>query len=127
MNDSKGPMEAFKYVVTENYVNFNGRASRSEYWYYALVMFGVNLVLNFLKGALGLDMLFGTISIIVSLAVLLPGIGVAIRRLHDTGHSGWWSLLMLIPLIGTCGFLYFMIKGSDPYDNEYGPYPPRYF
>ena len=60
---------------------------------------------------------------IFSLAVLLPGVGVAVRRLHDTGRTGWWLLIGLIPLVGEIVLLVFMVQDSAPGTNAYGPSP----
>ena len=57
------------------------------------------------------------------LSMLVPGMAVAVRRLHDTEHSGWWILINLIPLIGLLVFMYFMVSGSDDGENQYGPSP----
>ncbi len=75
----------YKKVVFENYANFSGRARRSEYWYFTLANFIIAIVTVMLDKALGLK--FGTNSI-YSLAVFIPGLAVAVRRLHDIGKSG---------------------------------------
>jgi len=82
---------AVKTVLIENYVNFQGRAQRSEFWWFALFVFVVSVVLNLVGEVLG-----G----LFALAVLLPYIAVAVRRLHDVDRTGWWYLLVLIPIIG---------------------------
>ena len=79
-----------------NYVNFAGRAIRSEYWYWVLFVIVVSIVASIIDAVLGTT-LFNPI---FSLAVLLPSIAVGVRRLHDLDRSGWWLLLSLIPLIG---------------------------
>jgi len=91
-----------------------------EFWYFALFNFIFASVLGLI------DFLIGTnnvLSLIYSLAVLLPGIGVYIRRLHDTGRSGWWLFIGLIPLIGAIILLVFMVSDSQPETNQYGPSP----
>ena len=65
----------------------------------------------------------GVLSIVVALALFLPGIAVGVRRLHDTGRSGWWMLIPLIPLIGSIVLLVFFVFRGDESDNEYGPDP----
>ena len=65
----------------------------------------------------------GPVTAILSLALFLPGFSVTVRRLHDTGRSGWWSLILLVPVIGFFVFLYWMIRPSDPTENAYGPNP----
>ncbi len=110
----------------QNYVTFSGRARRSEYWFFLLFYFIFVIVLGIIESVLGLanpDTGGGPISGIFVLAHLLPGIAVAVRRLHDSGRTGWWILINLIPLIGGIIFLFFMVVGSDDGDNEYGPSP----
>lgn len=111
-------MENFLSVVKQ-YVNFEGRARRQEYWMYILFYF------IFYVGALIIDSVIGLglIALIYSLALLLPSISVAARRLHDTGRSGWWQLIALIPLIGAIVLIVFMVQDSTPGDNKYGPNP----
>ena len=87
----------------KNYANFNGRARRKEYWYFALFNFIVAFVLGFIDGMTGSVSSEGGIGLlggIYTLAVLIPGFAVSVRRLHDTERSGWWLLIALVPLIG---------------------------
>lgn len=112
--------EALKLDLFENYCNFSGRASRSEYWWFALFQAIINAILSFVINDGGTAMV---ISVIVGLALLLPGLGVAVRRLHDIGKSGWYLLISLIPLIGFCVLIYWYIKPSDKNDNQYGSVP----
>ena len=97
-----------------NYVTFTGRASRSEYWYWTLFVTLASIVLQILDIALGALVL----NSIFSLATLLPGIAVAVRRLHDVNKSGWW-LLLVFTVIGIFVILYWMIKKSDYGENNY--------
>ena len=97
-----------------NYVSFKGRASRSEYWYWTLFVTLASTILQILDGALGSVLL----NSIFSLATLLPGIAVAVRRLHDVNKSGWW-LLLAFTVIGIFVILYWMIKKSDYGENNY--------
>ena len=101
--------------VLKKYTVFTGRASRTEYWMYSLV----NVIIGFVLMFLGLDMVLW----IYTLAVLLPGLGVAIRRLHDTGKSGWWLLIGFIPLIGVIVLIVFLVTDSQQGDNQYGSNP----
>jgi uncharacterized membrane protein YhaH (DUF805 family) len=105
--------------VLKKYVEFDGRARRTEYWMFALVNFIVSLVLAFLLGRV----LGGVIPALYSLAVLLPSIAVTIRRLHDTGRTGWWWLIVFVPVIGWIVLLIFMVLDSDAGENQYGPSP----
>lgn len=111
--------------VLRKYAVFEGRAGRSEYWYFMLFNIIISIVLAVIAGALGLadDRGNNILSSIYALAVLIPGIAVTVRRLHDTGKSGWFILLGLIPCVGGIILLVFMIQGSDFGANEYGEDP----
>lgn len=80
----------------------------------------ISLVLTLLDKLLHIGTLLTTL---YSLAVLLPSLSVAVRRLHDTGRSGWWLFIALIPIIGAIILLVFMCLDSQPGDNKYGPNP----
>ena len=110
--------EAVRVCVTERYADFAGRASRSEYWWFFLFNMVVGYGLFFVAAAAdvpALLILWG----LVSLALLVPGIAVSVRRMHDTGRSGWYLLIGLIPLVGGFIVLYFLVQQSDG-PNEYG-------
>lgn len=79
----------------------------------------------FYIGAVIIDSIIGLglVALIYSLALLVPSLSVGARRLHDTGRSGWWQLLMLIPLIGAIILIVFLVLDSTPGDNKYGPNP----
>ena len=113
--------DAVRICLTQKYVDFSGRARRSEYWWYALFSAIVQAVVNALDRGLGSQILGG----LVSLALLLPSLAVAVRRLHDTGRSGWWLLLGLIPIIGWIVLLVFYVQDSQG-PNAYGPSPKAY-
>lgn len=100
--------------VLKKYVVFTGRSRRAEFWWFVLFNLIISMVLSFV---------WELLSTLYGLAVLLPAIGVGIRRLHDTGKTGWWLLLNFIPLIGTIVLIVFFAQDSDPGDNEYGPSP----
>lgn len=112
--------EAIQMAIVNNYCNFSGRASRSEYWWYALFNMLVGIVITVV---LGDGMLGQSVSGIVSLALLLPGLGLAVRRLHDTGRSGWWLLIALLPVIGWILLIVWYCQNSTMADNQYGPVP----
>jgi len=105
--------------VLKNYVNFTGRARRKEYWMFALFSAIISIVLMLIEYLIGLPQ---SLSSLYSLAVLLPGLGVGVRRLHDTGRSGWWLLLALVPFIGAIVLIVFFCLDSTP-GNDYGPNP----
>jgi uncharacterized membrane protein YhaH (DUF805 family) len=106
--------------VLKKYAVFNGRARREEYWMFTLFNTIVVVVLYVIEGLLGGP---GIVGILYSLAVLLPAIGVSIRRLHDTDRSGWWLLMMFVPLIGAIVLLVFFVLNSTPGSNKYGENP----
>lgn len=113
--------EAVKSALVENYCNFSGRASRSQYWWYILFTYIISLILAPVVLKFGT---FGTVlNIIVSLALMLPGLGIAVRRLHDIGKSGWWYFINLILIIGNIIFIVWCCQPSSPYPNEYGQVP----
>ena len=104
-----------------NYCNFSGRASRSEFWWFQLFMLIVSCAAGVVGAILGK---YGTwIPSAVGLALLLPSFGLMFRRLHDIGKSGWWWLLVFIPLVGGIILIVWYCKESEPVANEYGPVP----
>ena len=106
--------------VIKKYGVFEGRARRQEYWMFVLINFAVLLVLSIVVAVI--DTL-GILSGLYSLAVLPPGLGVTIRRLHDTGRSAWWIFIAFVPIIGFITFIVFMVADNDPLENRYGPNP----
>lgn len=111
----------WKKVVLENYLNFDGRARRAEFWWYFLANLIISIVLNIIDAALGLGGGYGgVLSGIYGLAVLLPGIAVGIRRLHDTGKSGWWLLIVFVPIVGIIVLIVFWATDGTPGTNDYG-------
>ena len=108
----------------KNYVGFSGRARRKEYWYFALFNIIIMIALAIVDAILGIGGHGGgLLALLYNLAILLPSIAVSIRRLHDTGRSGWWLLIGLLPIIGAIVLLVFMVMDSVPGENEYGPNP----
>lgn len=105
--------------VLKKYAVFNGRARRAEYWMFTLVSLIVSLVLFGIDMALGIS---PVLEVLYSVAVLLPGIAVGVRRLHDTDRQGWWLLLFLVPVIGLIILIVMLAKDSVP-PNQYGPNP----
>lgn len=115
--------------VLRKYAVFEGRAGRKEYWMfvlsYVIVMFALGIVEGMLGAVFGRGMftfLISVIQFLVMLAVLVPSIAVAVRRLHDTSRSGWWALLGLIPIINLV-LLVFLVLDSTPGTNQYGSNP----
>ncbi len=113
--------------VLKKYAVFDGRARRKEYWMFTLF----NILIAFALGVV--DVMAGTVSAealgmgllgtLYSLAVLLPGLAVSVRRLHDVGKSGWWLFIILVPFVGAIVLFVFSVTDSDPQTNGYGPNP----
>ena len=122
-------MEKIKFyfikVLKENFANFSGRARREEYWYYSLAVFVVSTILSILSKAGTVGVIFSIVSFLFSLCILIPGIAVSVRRLHDTGRSGWWLLLCFIPLIGAIILLVFMVTEGQKGENKWGDDPKK--
>lgn len=119
--------------VLGKYATFRGRASRSEYWWFILAFFLLALLVSIVEGAVLAPMLGfeafdpaagNPMSMIVSLALFLPTLAVAIRRLHDIDRSGWWYLIGFVPLIGVLVLIYWYVQPGTGGDNDYGPPPP---
>ncbi len=108
--------------VLQKYAVFSGRARRAEYWMFALVNFLVSIALAIVDVVL-FGTTFGIVGALYSLAILIPGLAVSVRRLHDTNRSGWWLLIALIPILGAIALLIFFVQDSDPGDNQYGSNP----
>jgi len=120
-------MDFFTAVKTcfGKYATFAGRARRAEYWYFVLFSILVGI------GAIILDSMFGMfpeggygpISLLLQLALILPGISVTVRRLHDGDRTGWWFWLYLIPIVGIVMMLIWVCSRGTAGDNRYGPDP----
>jgi uncharacterized membrane protein YhaH (DUF805 family) len=102
-----------------NYVNFSGRAIRSEYWYWVLFVCLAEVVTSIVDYAIGFNLTTG----LFGLAVLLPGIAVSVRRLHDLDRSGWWLFLGVIPLIGAIVLIVWFCSRGTVGPNRFGPDP----
>ena len=107
--------------VLKKYAVFNGRASRAEYWYFFLFNFIISIILS-LVGAFIISNT-SAISLAYGLLMLIPSLAVAVRRLHDIGKSGWWLLMGIIPFVGVIILIVYLVKDSQPGDNQYGPSP----
>ncbi|MDR3608381.1 MAG: DUF805 domain-containing protein [Oligoflexia bacterium] len=104
----------------EKYAVFHGRARRKEYWYFQLFNFIACVVIG---AAQALAHFPPVLSILFSLASILPGIAVSVRRLHDTNRSGWWMFFSLIPIIGPITLVVFFATDGQPEENRFGPSP----
>lgn len=120
-------------AVLKKYVTFSGRARRKEFWMFILFNLIFGAVASILDSLLGLSSTTmvngittynaGIISIIYSLAVFLPSLAVIFRRLHDTGRSGGWIFINLVPLIGWIWFIVLVATAGQVGDNKFGPDP----
>jgi uncharacterized membrane protein YhaH (DUF805 family) len=107
--------------VLKKYAQFNGRARRKEYWMFFLlnmiVSFVIGFILGFIGGVTGSGTSLSTYaSVVYGLFILIPGLAVGVRRMHDGGRSGWWLLLPIVNLV-------FLCLDSQPGPNRYGPNP----
>ena len=120
-------MTMFNVRTFQNYDDFSGRATREEYWKFTVssliivpVVVFIEIILEYFGILPGLDLVvfpeLGILSLAYFLVLLIPSTSVVVRRLHDTGRSGWWSL---VPIIGT----YFLLLESNTGENRYGPHP----
>lgn len=131
-------MEQFQHyfldVLKSKFFQFSGRAPRREYWYFVLFSLIISFLIGLIDGVAGTMLTFGVdpngipiqtgiIGLLFSLFLLIPSIGIAVRRLHDIGKSGWWYLIVLIPLIGILVLLYFLVMPSQEGENRFGAYP----
>ena len=111
----------------KRYADFSGRSRRKEYWMFVLGVFIAIIVLSIIEGILGLSGMvggvYGPLTTIVGLAVIIPGIAVQVRRFHDQDRSGWFVLLSLIPFIGGLAVLVFMFLEGTRGPNRFGPDP----
>ena len=117
--------DAIKTCLQRKYADFKGRARRSEYWFFFLftvIVSAIGAVLDAVLGFRSDTTGSGPIQGILNLALLIPGIAVAARRLHDTGRSGWWQLIGLIPIVGWIILIVFLVQDSKE-DNKHGPNP----
>lgn len=137
-------MNEYLKVLTQQYADFSGRARRREYWMFTLIHFVVMTVLyipiliSLLSMSTETEMsdgapdfsdlspvtfIFMGLYFLYALATLVPSLAVAIRRLHDTGKTGWMYLVSLIPLVGSLLLLFFLVQDSESAANKWGPNP----
>ena len=114
--------EAVERALKVNYCNFKGRASRSEYWWFALFCSIVSFVFSFVGNMCG-HTAYMVLMLIYFVAFFLPSLSICVRRLHDINKSGWWYLIGLIPLVGIIILIVWFVKESDNVPNQYGPVP----
>lgn len=126
-----GFMDALTTVFRNKYATFSGRASRSEYWWAYLGYFVIATVLQIFALVGGIILIdAGQLAILPTLialvgifALIIPTIAVSVRRMHDTGKSGWMLLILIIPCIGFILWIVWMVEDGQAHDNAYGPVP----
>ncbi len=106
--------------VLKKYAVFTGRARRTEYWMFFLFNIIIAVAIGVVEGILGSP---GVLGLLYSLGVFIPTLAVSVRRLHDTGRSGLWLLIGLVPLIGFIVLIVFFVQDSEYGQNQYGPNP----
>ena len=111
-------IDAFKIAVMQKYATFSGRANRAEFWYFILA----NLLIYFALGIVSSvwPKFAGILLGIFAIGMVVPSLAVTIRRLHDTGRSGWFYLITLVPLVGGLILLYFLVQSGNEAANNYG-------
>lgn len=132
VHDTMGFSDAIRVCLKENYASFEGRATRAEYWYFTLFCVLIVIGAVFAGGLLGAllsggdgNVITGFLSIfylIICIGLICPSVSVLVRRLHDTGRSGWWYWLCLIPYFGGFVIFIFTLLSSEEHDNQYGRY-----
>ncbi len=122
MGDSRGLGQIMDWYIEglKKYAVFSGRARRREYWTFALLNVAIIFALDVFEWALGGP---GALGALYTLAVLSPSLAVTVRRLHDTNRSGWWLLILVIPILGALVLIVFLLQDSDRLDNRFGPSP----
>jgi len=128
-------MEIYLKVLKDNYVNFNGRARRKEFWMFQLFLIIITGICTILDNVLGTVVVidgspfgrivlpYGWLYFLCGIFHFLPSLSVLVRRLHDVGKSGWWFLIGYVPLIGIIWLLYLLCKDGDHGENRYGNNP----
>ncbi len=109
-------------ILKTKYAKFDGRAHRTEFWMFFLFNVLAAIAISIVDSILGIT--FGGLGMLYSLAVFIPSIAVGARRLHDTGRSGWWQLIVLVPFVGWIVLLVIFVLETQQGDNAYGAQPP---
>jgi uncharacterized membrane protein YhaH (DUF805 family) len=115
-------IQYFMDAVTKHYFDFNGRTRRAAFWYFVLVYIIIDIILAIIQGPV-LHMAGQLLTGLLALALLLPNLGIAVRRLHDTDRSGWWILIGLIPIVGWIILIVWYCAAGTTGANPYGPDP----
>ncbi len=115
-------MNYFIECITSKYADFSGRARRKEYWMFAL-FYMISYVITSIVASILPESIGSLVLLVFTLGLIVPCLSALVRRLHDTGRSGWWVLLQIVPVIGPIVVFIFCVLEGEPTDNEYGPNP----
>jgi uncharacterized membrane protein YhaH (DUF805 family) len=113
-------------TALRNYAVFSGRSRRSEYWYFGLfylIFYGVTAIVDVMAGTFDRASGIGVFTGILTLVFLIPSLSVSVRRLHDTGRTGWWLLIAFVPVVGAIILLVFLAQDSAAGANRFGANP----
>ena len=125
-------VDSMKTVLSLKFTEFDGRASRSEYWWFFLFTFTCGFLFSIVDIAfliiadISFDSVlwsFSPLTTLFQLIILIPSLAVTVRRFHDIGRSGWWVFIVLVPCVGLVLYLVWLIQDGEPHDNMYGAVP----
>jgi uncharacterized membrane protein YhaH (DUF805 family) len=114
--------EAIRSALSR-YAEFSGRARRAEFWYFQLFASVINVVIVLIGAAFDCNEFAVIVAGLIALALILPGLGVTVRRLHDVDRSGWWIFIPLLPVVGSILLLVWECSRGTPGTNRFGPDP----
>lgn len=114
-------LEVIQKVLVQKYASIQGRANRTEYWIWVLFTAVLGIIIGIFHAVS--DVLYYVLMGIVNVALIVPGVCVTVRRLHDTGRGGGWACLAFIPVIGTIWLLVLMLLPGEPQANRFGEVP----
>lgn len=114
------------FAVLSKYVQFQGRSRRKEFWFFTLINAFISMACGLIDSTLQLPTVvegYGILAALYAAFAFIPTVAVTVRRLHDQDRTGWWALIMLIPIIGILVLLYFMLQDSKAGSNRFGSNP----
>lgn len=117
------------FAVLRKYAQFQGRSRRKEFWYFTLINALISMACGLVDSTLQLPTLvegYGVLAALYAAFAFIPTVAVTVRRLHDQDRTGWWALIMLIPIVGMLVLLYFMIQDSTSGVNRFGTNPKEH-
>ncbi|HVN14070.1 MAG TPA: DUF805 domain-containing protein [Kineosporiaceae bacterium] len=119
--------DAVRVCLTQKYADFTGRARRSEYWWFVVFSIIVGIIASIIDSIIRTrwNNGYGLIQMLANLALIIPGLAVGARRLHDTGRTAWWLLIGLVPIVGYIVLLIFFVQDSQG-ENQYGQSPKAF-